>query len=226
MKTIRCSLPPVALSLLLIAGLIQSVQAQEIDRRPLDHSVYDHWNRITGQMLSPDGRWVAYTLSPQDGGDVTLVVKSLRTDAEFRIVQGVSARFTANSRFLICLIRPTEEEVEQAEEEEKKPDERPKSRLGILDLGEGRIERIERVKSFSIPGDEGRWVAYLKEKPLESGDPEEGGAEEEPEQEPQEDISKKKSEKTPGTELILRDHNNGEETIVLQSLSETAITGQ
>lgn len=214
MKTIRSTFPRIIFSILIFVTSLSAIHAQEVERRPLDHSVYDHWNRITGSMLSADGRWAAYTLAPQDGGDVTLMVKSLRSDAEFRIVQGSAARFTADSRYLICLIRPTEEENDQAEEEERKPDERPKSQLGILDLREGRIERIERVKSFRIPEDEGRWIAYLKEKPIESDESEEGGAEEE-QQEPQQaegEASDKKKEKSPGTDLILRNHNNGEET--------------
>ena len=178
MKTIRCSFPFIIFSLLIFVTSSSAIHAQEVERRPLDHSVYDHWNRIAGQMLSADGRWAAYTLAPQDGGDVTLMVKSLRTDAEFQIVQGTAARFTADSRYLICLIRPTEDDIEQAEEEEEEePDERPKNQLGILDLREGRIERIEQVKSFKIPEDEGRWIAYLKEKPIESDESEEGGAE-------------------------------------------------
>jgi hypothetical protein len=36
-------------------------------KRPVTFSDYDSWKAITGQTLSPDGKWLAYALMPQVG---------------------------------------------------------------------------------------------------------------------------------------------------------------
>ena len=36
-------------------------------KKPLDHSVYDSWQRIGERMISNDGKWVVYTIDPQEG---------------------------------------------------------------------------------------------------------------------------------------------------------------
>lgn len=209
MKNIRL------ISLLILAFVLPctgTALAQVTGKRPLDHSVYDGWNTIQGEALSPDGRWVMYTLAPQDGGDVTLIVKSLNSDSEFKITQGTAARFTDDSQFVLFLIEPTEEEVKQAKKEKKETDEQPKNQLGILDLANSRLDRIDHIKSFRVPEKAAGWIAYLKEKPLES---EEMGEEVESES------GEQKKKKEPGTDLVLRNLRNGEETSYRHTISYT-----
>jgi len=45
---------------------------------------YGAWNRITNTSISPDGRWMTYTLQPNDG-DATLIVKQLDGDKVYTI---------------------------------------------------------------------------------------------------------------------------------------------
>ena len=44
-------------------------------KKPLDHSVYDSWQHIGERMISNDGKWVVYTIDPQEG-DNELVIQS------------------------------------------------------------------------------------------------------------------------------------------------------
>jgi len=90
--------------------------AQEQAKKPLDHSVYDDWNRLQGEQIAPDGSWVAYTLAPQDGGDVQLRFQNLRNGTEHVVLNGTAARFTTDSRYIVYLIAPTEEAVKEARE--------------------------------------------------------------------------------------------------------------
>ena len=38
---------------------------------------YARWNRITSPALSPDGKWMTFTYSPNEGGQTILHVKAL-----------------------------------------------------------------------------------------------------------------------------------------------------
>ena len=44
-------------------------------KKPLDHTVYDGWQNIGEKIISNDGRWVAWTVTPQEG-DADLFVQS------------------------------------------------------------------------------------------------------------------------------------------------------
>src|SRR5262245_10798462 len=51
---------------------------------------YGRWNRITSTALSPDGKWMTYAYSPNEG-DATLYVKLLDGDKSFTIPIGAAA---------------------------------------------------------------------------------------------------------------------------------------
>ena len=51
---------------------------------------YGPWKRITSTALSDDGKWMTYTLSPNDG-DETLVVKQLDGETSYTIPIGLPA---------------------------------------------------------------------------------------------------------------------------------------
>ena len=52
-------------------------------KRPLHHRDYDGWNAIQSQVLSRDGKFLAYALFPEDG-DGQLVVRNIATGKELR----------------------------------------------------------------------------------------------------------------------------------------------
>jgi len=196
------------LAMLLSAAGPVPAPAQSQQKRPLDHSVYDDWNRLQGQALSADGRWLLYTLAPQDGGDVTLKIKSLLADTEYTIINGTSARFGPGSRHVIYLVEPTGEEMEEARESDLKPVEQPKKKLVIMDLLHGTAQKfeIDRIRSYQLPAESTLYLAYLMEAPA----PEEAGSETEAAETGAEDDAPRK-EGRPGTELILRNYRDGSE---------------
>ena len=132
------------------------------EKRPLDHDVYDSWNNIQGQAISADGRWVLYTEDPQEG-DAELHVRDLRSNVDHVVPRGESARFSSDNRFVVFLIKPELALVREAQSENG-GDSAPKDSLGILDLASGEVTKVERVKSYELPEDEGAWVAYLLEE--------------------------------------------------------------
>ena len=188
-----------------ILGIAGPLAAQEQAKKPLDHSVYDDWNRLQGEQIAPDGSWVAYTLAPQDGGDVQLRFQNLRNGTEHVVLNGTAARFTTDSRYIVYLIAPTEEAVKEAREAKLDPVEQPKKRLLILELASGVTIEVDRVRSFELPAESGTVIAYLMEEPLpeETAEPAEAEGEEEAEE--------PRREGRPGTELVLRRLEDGSE---------------
>jgi dipeptidyl aminopeptidase/acylaminoacyl peptidase len=65
------------------------------------------WNRIAGATLSPDGKWLTYAYTPNDG-DATLFVKLLDGDKLYTVNVGSGAQFSDDSRFVGYFVSPPE----------------------------------------------------------------------------------------------------------------------
>src|SRR5215218_7378489 len=156
-------------------------------KRPLTHQDYDSWRSILAQQVSRDGKFVAYAYVPQDG-DGEIVARSIATGVDWRAPRGyrppvpppddpgtnlaefqaeqarlLRPEFTADSRFLVFSTEPAKAEINKAKKEKKKPEDMPKNGLSIMDLSNGTVTRIERVKTFRVPEDGGGFIAYLME---------------------------------------------------------------
>ena len=162
-------------------------QQQTATKRPLRHQDYDSWHSIQAPQISRDGKFVAYAFMAQDG-DSEIVARNVATGAEWRAPRGyhppvpppddpganiaefqaTQARltrpvFTADNRFVVFSAEPTKAEVAKAKKEKRKPEDMPKNALGIIDLSNGQVTRVERVKSFQVPEDGSGFIAYLLE---------------------------------------------------------------
>ena len=223
-------------TLAMFATMLAAQQAPA--KRPITHQDYDSWHSIAAQQISRDGRFVAYAYMPQDG-DGEIVVRNIATGVDWRAPRGYrppvpppddpgtniaefqaeQARllrpiFTADSRLLIFTVEPTKAEVNKAKKEKKKPEEMPKNGLGIMDLSNGTVTRIERVKTFRVPEDGTGYFAYLMEakpeekpagpaKPEASPSGETSGPTATPSPSPRAGSARGKK-KEYGTELVLR----------------------
>ena len=226
-------------TLALFATMLSAQQTAPA-KRPITHQDYDSWRSITASQVSRDGKFVAYAYMPQDG-DGEIVVRNIATGVDWRAPRGyrppvpppddpgtnlaefqaeqnrlVRPVFTADSRFVVFMTEPTKAEVNKAKKEKKKPEEMPKNGLGIMDVSNGTVTRIERVKSFRVPEDAGGFIAYLmeaakpEEKPAASPNPAASpAAESSPAPATPSGRSGKKKEY--GTELVLRNTATGNE---------------
>ncbi len=206
------------------------IYAAQNGKRALAHDDYDSWKSIISSAISVDGKWILYLETPQDG-DGDLVVKNLKDAKEFRHSIGYTGegtdaeraarpQFSFDTNHVVFLISPSQDMVEKAKkakkEEKKKAEEKLKKKLGIMNLKDGKVTEIERVKSFALPEEAGGWVAYLKESPPEEEEKEKEKKEEEkaeekkPEEEEEEKEKKKKEDY--GTRFVLRSLKDGQET--------------
>lgn len=148
-----------ALRFVLLAALAGASSLHAQERRALDHADYDVWNRIQSDVLSADGRWLAYRLVPGEG-DATLVIEGLNREASLSIERGGAPTITPDSRYLLALVQPSEEAVDAARAERE---EAPHDTLVVVDLSNLEVERIADVASFRIPDEGNGWFAYLME---------------------------------------------------------------
>ena len=131
-------------------------------KKVITHDVYANWKGINGSVLSRDGKWVAYAIVAQEA-DGEVVIRQLSTAQEWRSPRGTAPSFSADGRFVAFAVQPTRAELDKAKKDKKKADELPKPGLGIMDLSNGKLQTIERVKRFAWPEEGGNYLAVLLE---------------------------------------------------------------
>ncbi len=215
-------------ALLPFVGLAAGAQSASSARRPITQDAYDQWKSISSPVLSNDGRWAIYTLTPEVG-EGTFVARATSGSTEYRHDRGFVARpnlvpsarggfiqtaaaITADSRWAIFTIEPPRDAVEVARRAKKRPSQQPKAGLGIMDLTTGQATTVSRVRSFRVPRDRGAFVAYLLEADSATA---QDSASRTPAMaaagyvsSPSNDTSKIKQ---PGTPLVLRNLSSGDE---------------
>ena len=155
--------------LTLILLLVSTISFAQ--KKPLDHSVYDSWQSIGERMISPDGQWVVYTVTPQEG-DADLFIQSADGNAyKKQVPRGYNAVITEDSRFVVFKIKPPYKDTREARIKKKKPEDLPKDSIGLVELGKDPIVKVAKVRSYKTPQKAGGWVAYLKEKEPVAGKP-------------------------------------------------------
>ncbi|MFN3800118.1 S9 family peptidase [Belliella pelovolcani] len=175
---------------------VLGLQAQQ--KRALTHADYDGWESVSSDNISTNGKWVGFQVNPQDG-DGRLEIVS-HGDAQKRYVINRADRwsFSNDNNFAVGRITAEKDVIKALKLKKTKADDMPKDSLFILNLANGNIEKLARVKSFSTPNKEASWLAVLfeKELPQKPAKREEG------------DTTKvapvEKPKKTDGTTLIVR----------------------
>ncbi|HSD47547.1 MAG TPA: hypothetical protein VLB87_13055, partial [Pyrinomonadaceae bacterium] len=212
-------------------------------KRALTHQDYDSWRSITAQQVSRDGKFVAYAYVAQDG-DGEIVARNIATGVDWRAPRGYrppvpppddpgtnvaeflaeQARllrpvFTADSRFVVFGTEPTKAEIHKAKKEKRKPEDMPKNGLSIMDLSNGTVTKIEKVKNFRVPEVGSGFIAYLFEaKPDEKTAPPPSTN---PESQPAPRPGRSSKKKEYGSELVLRNMTTGAERKFTDALDYT-----
>lgn len=167
----RSSLPAVRRSVFAILLLVPlSAHAVEADlsKRPLEHRDYDVWSTISTNSISRDGKWVMYAVaSGAVDGETALHIRNTSSAKEYVVQRGADGRFSYDSRYAVFRITPAKKELKKLKKAKTDADQMPKAKLQILQLDSGDQATIARVKSFAMPEENGDWLAYLMEKPID-----------------------------------------------------------
>jgi len=130
---------------------------------PLDNNVYDGWKSLSSPMISADGKWVSYTINPQQG-DGWLYIYNVASGQKDSAARGRRAVFSSDSKYLAYQVIPSYAETRQAKKNKLKDDKMPKNSLEIRLLSSNEVIVFPRVKSFSVPEKNSYWMAFLLEK--------------------------------------------------------------
>jgi dipeptidyl aminopeptidase/acylaminoacyl peptidase len=133
-------------------------------KKPLDHTVYDSWQSIGERMISNDGKWVVYTITPQEGDADLFILATNNSGYKKQVPRGYNAMISDDSRFVVFKIKPTYKETREAKIKKKKLEDFPKDSIGIIELGKNDLIKVSKIKSFKMPEKAGGWLAYQKEK--------------------------------------------------------------
>lgn len=132
-------------------------------KKPLDHTVYDGWQSIGERAISNDGKFVVYTITPQEG-DAKLVIQQTGGKIVLEVPRGYQAKISTDSRFVVFKIKPTFQQTREAKIKKKKADDMSKDSLGLFDVTASSLEKLPRVKSFKLAEESAVWLAWLHEK--------------------------------------------------------------
>jgi dipeptidyl aminopeptidase/acylaminoacyl peptidase len=142
-------------------------------KKTLTPDAFGLWKTIASPALSPNGAWAAYTLS-SISGTCELVVRSTRTSTELRIPRieraaavaatdadwtsrscaALRTEFTADSRHVVFAFDSRPEGPESG------AGTTGSAAIGIVNLADGAVSRIEHASSFVLPRESGRYLAY------------------------------------------------------------------
>jgi len=164
--------PRFLVGLVVLAGLLTAAEPTSA-KRPLSHADYAAWQSIQAPTLSPDGRYVAYAIAPQEG-DGEFVLFDRDSQKEIRQPRGSRATvavpagtkagpigpsshlFTPDSRFVLFPIYPTKAERDKNKALADQTD------LGILEIASNKLMRLASIRSFQVAEQGPAYVAYLK----------------------------------------------------------------
>lgn len=198
--TLRRSIAPFVL-----AGLCLAASAQE--KKSLTHESCNAWNRISSESISDDGAWVQYTLEPQEGDPMLILLRLADMKAD-TIRRGAGGRFSPDSRFAAFTIKAPYADVKKAKIAKKKADETPKDSVGIVRLGSPGVTVVPRVKNFALPDRGPGWIAiHLEAEPTRKDSTTKKAGKDDADAE--DESAAKKEEK--GTTLIAHHLESGEE---------------
>ena len=105
MSARRAHVLSVALVVLAVAVTPFVIRAQSAAPKPIALEDYPKFKRITGTAISTDGKWMLYTVTPNEG-DATLFVKALDGDKVYDVLRGANASFSDNGRWVGYFIEP------------------------------------------------------------------------------------------------------------------------
>jgi len=146
---------------------VQEEKAAPQKPRPIELKDILAWKSIGSSVLSNDGQWFAYSLSPNKG-DSEVIVRQTKGDKEYKFPIGEAPRFASgavsfseDSKWLAFTIYPTEKEAKTLRKQKKKL----YNKVALLNLSSGEKVEFEKTKQFTFSGETAKWIALHKYPP-------------------------------------------------------------
>ncbi|WP_225554687.1 S9 family peptidase [Sphingobacterium bovistauri] len=129
---------------------------------PIDHTTFDSWKNISSQNFSKSGKYIYYTISPQEG-DVVTELKDQHNNLLLQLNRGNSSRITEDEKFFISVIKPFFKETREAKIKKKKTDEIAKDSLSVFNIATKEAINLGAIKNWKTPRLNKTYIAYQQE---------------------------------------------------------------
>ena len=133
------------------------------NKKPLDHDDVGRWRKIEQTKVANDGQWVAYVQTPVTEGDPALYLWNAKTKQNRVFLRGTEPKFSADNRLLVFRIRPQLDTLKAQRRRKVKEEDLPKDTLALYTLATGELEKMARLKNFTVPDKWSGWLAYQVE---------------------------------------------------------------
>jgi hypothetical protein len=152
--------------LLVIPSLgVQEEKAAPKEPRPIELEDILAWKSIRTSVLSNDGQWLAYRLTPNKG-DSEVIVKKTTGEKEFKCPGGEVPRasfasdisFADDSKWVAYTVYPSQKEAKMLQKQKKKL----YNKVELLNLSSGEKVEFEKTSRFAFSGEKPSWIALLK----------------------------------------------------------------
>lgn len=131
-----------------LAILLLCAPAAAQQRPTLTPADYAKWETLGTTELSPDGRWIAYSVTRVDG-DEELRYRAVAGDSTHVVQHGSRPAFSQDGRWLAYTIGMSQKERERLQ----KASQPVRTRIGIVDLRSGTTTEVPGIASFDFSGD-------------------------------------------------------------------------
>ncbi|MGE5360043.1 MAG: hypothetical protein ACM3NQ_13580, partial [Bacteroidales bacterium] len=172
-----------SVAITLAALSLVAAPAPPAAKRPMELADILAWKNVSSSLISNDGRWFAYRLTPLDG-DSEIVIRQVQGDKEYKFGVGDARAgaggaggpgaaisglaFSEDSKWAAFSVSPTKKEAAQLRKQ-RKPLE---NKVALVNLADGKDVRFDRVRRFAFSGEKATWLALQKYGPAGPG----GGA--------------------------------------------------
>lgn len=171
--------------LIIIIGIILlSTNLYAQDKKPFTYEDAMKFERLRGDIISFDGKWLGYYTEP-DRGNPTGYLRSTENDTEYIIERGTNPEIARNSLWAAFRVEPDVIEAANA-----KRGEGPKNAMALINTLNGEQTHIKEVKSYEFSNDS-KWLAFFKFTDNSSS-----------------------NDKSVGDDLVLRHLNSGTEILI------------
>ncbi len=141
----------------------QAADAKTSTPRAMELADILAWKSAAMALLSTDGRWLAYRISPLDG-DSEIVVRQTQGEKEYRFPVG-DARgapgamaISDDAKWVAFSVAPTKKEAAQLRRT-RRPSQ---NKVTVLNLADGSTTTVEKIQRFTFSGEKAAWIAMKK----------------------------------------------------------------
>lgn len=140
--------------------LVSALAAQQ---KPLNTDDILRWRKIHQPQITQDGQWIAYVLAPTGEGDSTLCLFHAAGGQTTRFERAGSPRFSEDGQWLAFRVKAPLDTLKAQRRRKVKDEDLPKDTLALYHLASGKLEKIPRLRAFSLPEKWSGWLLYQQE---------------------------------------------------------------